>query len=204
MIAQAAPEYRGTSFIRFIARTAGATMVAVAVVSSIDLARAAELVPWTGAAPPGFTLPQFGAAPGSAIALASESGEAILVHFFASWCEPCREELPALQRLAERGHPGIKILAISVADVDAPLRRLLDATGVTFPVLMDRDRAVARSWDISALPSTVILDSRHTAWLIVESDFGWDALEPKQLTDRLTSTRNDLHAQQSLVTQGGQ
>ena len=156
-------------------------------------ASAADIRPWTGAAPSSFTLPQFGAPQSEPVALASQSGDTILVHFFASWCEPCRDELPALQRLAGRGAPSLKVLAVAVADNDAPLRRLIDATGVTFPVLMDRDRAVARAWSITTLPSTVILDSRHIARLIAESDVAWDSIAPTQ-----------LHAQHTQVTQGGQ
>lgn len=156
-------------------------------------ASAAEIRPWTAASPPVFTLPQLGAPPSRPIALTDQSGDTILVHFFASWCEPCRDELPALQRLAGRGAPGLKVLAVAVADSDAPLRRLIDATGVTFPVLMDRDRAVARAWSITTLPSTVVLDSRHAARLIAESDVAWDTIAPTQ-----------LRAQHTKVTQGGQ
>ena len=149
--------------------------------------------PWAGATPAAFTLPQFDAPQSQPVALADQSGETILVHFFASWCEPCREELPALQRLAGRGAPGLKVLAIAVADSEAPLRRLIEASGVTFPVLLDRDRAVARAWSITTLPSTVVLDARHTARSIVESDVAWDGITPTQ-----------LHARQTQLTQGGQ
>ena len=98
--------------------------------------------------------------------------------------------------------PGLRVIAIAVADVDAPLRRLIEATGVTFPVLMDRDRAVARAWSISALPSTVILNAGHESRLIVESDFAWDTVDPKKLKERLASPRPHISIQQSLITQG--
>ncbi len=178
-------------------------MVAAAVFLFVMPARAADIVPWTAPPPPSFTLPQFGSAPGAPMALAEQSGDTLLVHFFASWCESCRDELPALKRLAVRGAPDVKVIAIAVADVDAPLRRLIGATGVTFPVLMDRDRAVARAWSIAALPSTVILDRHHIARLIVESDVAWDAIDPKQLKERLASPQPHVPVQQSLITQGG-
>ena len=156
-------------------------------------APAADIRPWIGTPPPAFTLPQFDAPQSQPIALADQGGDTILVHFFASWCEPCRAELPALQRLASRGAPGLRVVAIAVADNDAALRRLIDATGVTFQVQADRDRTTARAWSITTLPSTVILDSRHIARLIVESDVAWDSITPTQ-----------LQAQHTQVTQGGQ
>lgn len=203
MVSHTAPGSRGVKGIRSIATRTGATFVAAAFVLCSGPIDAAELAPWTQASPPTFALPQFGAAQAPAIALAAQTGDAVLVHFFASWCEPCREELPALGRLASRGAPGLKVVAIAVADVDAPLQRLLDTTGVTFPVLMDRDRAVARAWSISTLPSTVILDARHEPRLISEGDFAWDGIEPKQLIERLSPPRRNARVQQSLVTQGG-
>ena len=199
----AAPESRGVTGFRSIATRTGATFVAAAFVLCSGPIVAAELAPLTLASPPIFALPHFDVAQVPAIALAAQTGDAVLVHFFASWCEPCREELPALGRLASRGAPSLKVLAIAVADVDAPLRRLLDSTGVTFPVLMDRDRAVARAWSISTLPSTVILDARHEPRLISEGDFAWDTIEPKQLIERLSPPHRNAHVQQSLVTQGG-
>lgn len=180
----------------------GAALAAAIVVVVFAPARAAELTSWTAPPPPAFDLPQFGAPAGATFSLSRQVGDAILVHFFASWCEPCRDELPALKRLSDRGAPGLKVVAIAVADNDSPLRRLLDETGVTFPVLKDQDRAVARAWSISALPSTVILDTRHRARLIVDSDFAWDTIEPKQLIDRLSLPKEDV-SQQSSVTQGG-
>jgi len=165
-------------------------------------ARAAGPVLWTEPPPPAFNLPRFGAPAGATVNLNAQRGDAILVHFFASWCEPCRDELPALKRLSERGAPGLTVVAIAVADNDLRLRRLLDEIGVTFPVLIDSDRAAARAWSISALPSTVILDARHQARLIVESDFAWDTIDPKQLTESLSLPQKDA-SQQSSVTQGG-
>lgn len=181
---------------------AGAAIAAAVVLVMPASARAADLVPWTEPSPPAFDLAQIGAPNAATFSLGSQRGDVILVHFFASWCEPCRDELPALQRLAESGAPDLKVVAVAVADTDSRLRRLLDEAGVSFPVLVDRDRAVARAWSISALPSTVVLDARHRARLIVESDFAWDTIEPKQLIGRLSRPEKKV-LQQSSVTQGG-
>jgi len=220
VIVFAAPESRGELFFRAIARRAAATVVAVGVgafyasaaslsatLPSAAIAGAPDaeaLRAWTAPAPPPVILPAFGAPQGATFSVAGESADAIVLHFFASWCEPCREELPALKRLSERGAPRLKVVAVAVADNEGGLRRVIEATGVTFPVLMDRDRAVARAWSIAALPSTVILDSRHAPRLLAETDVAWDGIEPRQLLDRLSAAENNVHVQQPTKNQGRQ
>ncbi len=127
---------------------------------------------------PAFTLDRLvpEQAPPAPLHLAVLKGRVVLVHFFATWCEPCREELPLLARLAERfaGRP-VTIIAVDVGEVDARVRRFLTETPVPFDVLMDRDRAVSKAWRISGLPSTVVLDANLRSRLMAEGDVDWDA-----------------------------
>ena len=118
-------------------------------------AAAAELQRWTGGAQPIFSLPN---TTGANVALETARGHVVLVHFFATWCEPCREELPALNRLAARAGGNVKVLAIAVADADQRVQRFFEAIPVDFPVLLDRDRAVAKAWQVATLPTTFVLD----------------------------------------------
>jgi thiol-disulfide isomerase/thioredoxin len=123
---------------------------------------------------------------GSALDLNALHGRVVIVHFFATWCEPCREELPALQRLAARsGKPPVTVIAIAVADPELRVRRFLHATPVDFPVVLDQDRAVAKAWDISELPSTVILDPELRPRLAAEGDFAWDQIDSHTLVEML-------------------
>ncbi|MEP9378180.1 TlpA disulfide reductase family protein [Aquabacter sp. CN5-332] len=137
------------------------------------------LQPYEGPAPD-FTLDRLAAeqAPPEKIQLADLRGRIVLVHFFATWCEPCREELPALARFAERfaGRP-VVIIAVDVEEVDARVRRFLAETPVPFAVLMDRDRAVTKAWQVSALPSTVVLDADLRPRFMAEGDVDWDRRE---------------------------
>lgn len=98
----------------------------------------------------------------------------MLLHFFATWCEPCVAEMASLQQLARRTRDRpLAILAINVAEVDLRVRAFFDRHPVDFPVVLDRDRAVTRAWGVSALPSTVVLDAGLQPRLVVEGDLDW-------------------------------
>ncbi len=138
-------------------------------------AAAAELQRWSGGAQPIFSLPN---TTGANVALEAARGHVVLVHFFATWCEPCREELPALDRLAARANGSVKVLAIAVAD--PRVQRFFATTPVDFPV--DRDRAVAKAWQVATLPTTFVLDAALRPRFVVETDYAWDSLDLKELT----------------------
>ena len=106
----------------------------------------------------------------------------MLVHFFATWCEPCREELPALNRLTARAGGSVKVLAIAVADADRSVQRFFETMPVDFPILLDRDRAVAKAWSVATLPTTFVLDASLQPKFVVETDFAWDTIDPGNLT----------------------
>jgi thiol-disulfide isomerase/thioredoxin len=118
---------------------------------------------------------------GADVALESARGHVVVVHFFATWCEPCREELPALNRLVARGNGNVKVLAVAVADADRTVARFFEKTPVDFPVVLDRDRAVAKAWQVVTLPTSFVLDASLQPRLVVESDYAWDTVDPNNL-----------------------
>jgi thiol-disulfide isomerase/thioredoxin len=142
-------------------------------------ATAGELQRWSGGQQPAFSLPTIG---GATAALETVRGHAVLVHFFATWCEPCREELPALNRLAARAGGNVTVLAIAVADADRSVQHFFTTVPVDFPVLLDRDRTVAKAWNVATLPTTFVLDRSLQPKFVVESDFAWDTIDPGKLT----------------------
>jgi hypothetical protein len=100
-----------------------------------------------------------------------------------------------LRRLVARAEPGsLTVLAISVAEVDLRVQRFLQIIPVNFPVLLDHDRAVAKAWKISTLPSTVSLDSNLKPRLVVEADFAWDQIAPGVLIDKIKPARASTNA----------
>ncbi|MGE3066471.1 MAG: TlpA disulfide reductase family protein [Hyphomicrobiaceae bacterium] len=120
---------------------------------------------------PEFTLPVLD---GSPMRLTAAASPVVLVHFFATWCEPCREELSSLVRLVADTPPHeLTVLAVNVAEVPARVRRFIEATPVNFPILLDADRAVTRAWNVSTLPTTFVLGRDRTPRLFVEGDLDW-------------------------------
>jgi thiol-disulfide isomerase/thioredoxin len=181
-----APEVRGTSQLEIRRSKTWRRKVVVALCCAGAFffftvlpprAKAAELRPWT--AQRTFSLPAF---VGANVPLGVARGHIVLVHFFATWCESCREELPALNRLEARANGKVTVLAIAVADADQRVQRFFAAMPVKFTVLLDRDRAVAKAWGVATLPTTFVLDTDLRPRLVVESDFAWDTLDPGSLT----------------------
>ena len=132
---------------------------------------------------------------GRSRALAAESGRPVLVHFFATWCEPCKAELGSLRRFTEQRADQVRVLAVNVGEVPGRVRRFLEDTPVNFPVLLDADRAVAKSWAVVGLPTTVVLDKNLNPRLAVTGDLDWTNSDVGAEIDRaLASTPNPRDA----------
>jgi peroxiredoxin len=147
-----------------------------------------EAPPWTDGKP-SFVLDDL---TGARHDLSDSSGRLVLVHFFATWCEPCREELPALQRLLERSREsGLAIFAVSVGEPDARVRRFFEPMPTNFPIVLDRDRAASKTWRVQMLPTTYVLDRELKPRLVVEGEFHWDRVTGEQLLDTAPPVRQD-------------
>ena len=108
-----------------------------------------------GAAAPDFTLPD---ASGKQISLSDFEGQVVLINFWASWCGPCREEMPLLDELAQRYEPlGFTMLGVNVEEDSTLADKFLAGTPVNFPILYDRENSVSKKYDVIAMPSTVIV-----------------------------------------------
>jgi thiol-disulfide isomerase/thioredoxin len=110
-----------------------------------------------------------------------------IVHFFATWCEPCLAEMPSLRRFSKRvGASSVRVLAVSVAEPDLRVRRFVQSAPFLFPILLDRDGAARRAWQVSNLPTTVVIDSQLKQRLVIEREFDWDSVEPGLLVEMIT------------------
>jgi thiol-disulfide isomerase/thioredoxin len=114
--------------------------------------------------------------------LADHTGKVVLVHFWATWCPPCIQEVPSLQRLYERSGPhGLEILAVDVGESGDRAREFLNDKAVDFPVLIDGDGATMRRWGVRAFPTTLVLDRAHRIRYAVFGAFDWDTEEATEV-----------------------
>ncbi|MBN8443277.1 MAG: TlpA family protein disulfide reductase [Thauera sp.] len=106
-------------------------------------------------------------------ALDAVRGQAVIVNFWASWCGPCRNEMPALVELDER-EPGVALVTVAVADRAADTRRFLaDYLIENTVVVADPDQGIARAWNARMIPTTYVLDARHQARYRVVGEADW-------------------------------
>jgi peroxiredoxin len=139
---------------------AGSWVIAAIVVAAIGFALWSSTgVPdpvGRGSVAPEFTLPD---RPGGAeTSLASLRGQVVLLNFWATWCEPCQREMPAMQRLHEKLAPaGLKLLAVSVDDTGEAVDEFRTRLGLTFPILWDPEQHVANAYQTYRFPETLLI-----------------------------------------------
>ncbi len=96
---------------------------------------------------------------GKAATLSSWRGEVILVNFWATWCPPCREELPSMERLYQSlKTSGLVLLAVSSSEKPSTVHAFLDKNPLRVPVLLDTTGAVASQYGVQAFPTTYLID----------------------------------------------
>ena len=97
---------------------------------------------------------------GKDVSLSSLKGKAILINFWATWCPPCRAEMPALNKLFKEYHDkGFAVIAVSTDRNTSSVKNFLVKTPVDFPVLLDSDGRVSRQFKVFSLPTSFLLDT---------------------------------------------
>lgn len=94
------------------------------------------------------------------VTLADLRGGPALINFWASWCDPCREEAPELERLSRSLPRGARLVGVDYTDQAGPARAFIESYGWTFPVLSDPDGIFGARYHFTGLPSTVAIDAR--------------------------------------------
>jgi peroxiredoxin len=96
---------------------------------------------------------------GENLRLSEYRGDVVLINFWASWCGPCRQEMPVLSALHDKYSAlGFTVLGVNVESDSGKARKLLQQLPVSFPVVFDHDSVVSREYDVVAMPSTVLVD----------------------------------------------
>ncbi len=113
---------------------------------------------------------------GRTFRLSEQRGKIVFINFWATWCPPCREEMPALERLYERTkHTGVEMLAISVDADPASITPFLGEQPFTFTVGLDPKMSVANTYGVRGLPASFIVDREGNLAAIAFGPRAWDS-----------------------------
>jgi peroxiredoxin len=119
-------------------------------------------LPVMAAAPSGpapqFTLPAKG---GGTVDLSKYKGQVVMINFWASWCGPCRQEMPLLEDIYKKYNKlGFTLVGVNVEPDSKAADDWLKQTPVSFPVGYDKDSKVSSAYNVSGMPTTVIIDRK--------------------------------------------
>jgi thiol-disulfide isomerase/thioredoxin len=98
---------------------------------------------------------------GKNIRLAEQRGQVVMLNFWASWCGPCRQEMPLLDGLYKRySGAGFQFYGVNVEEDNTDAKKLLKDLGVSFPVLFDPESKASKLYNVEAMPTTVLIDRK--------------------------------------------
>jgi thiol-disulfide isomerase/thioredoxin len=160
------------------------TLVAIICLLLSPLAGSRELSPYS--IQPGsavFDLPDL---QGKQHTLEDYRGQVVLVNFWASWCPPCIQEMPALKRLRQKlnGQP-FEILSINVGEQKYKVWKFVKLVNFDLPVLLDTRKDTFNAWDSSVLPTSFLLDKQGSVRYRVQGDTEWDSENVSALIEAL-------------------
>lgn len=114
----------------------------------------------TGQEAPDFVLKS---AAGTNLRLSEYRGDVVMINFWATWCGPCRQEMPLLDDLYNRyQRVGFNLLGVNIDDDSGRAMQMVDELGVTFPVLFDEKKEVSKLYQVQAMPVTILVDRHGT------------------------------------------
>ena len=112
--------------------------------------------PLLGGPAPAFELGEVSG--GGKQSLAAHAGKVVIVDFWATWCEPCRQSFPAYQKLLSELGPGLVVIGISQDDDAKGIPAFVSDTGVKFPIVWDDGKSVAKAYDPPTMPTAFVID----------------------------------------------
>ena len=137
----------------------------------VSLAGAQELRPWKGGATPPLAMRDLD---GVQHRLQDYRGKVVLVNFWATWCEPCRDEMPSMQQLRQKlaGRP-FEVLAINLAESEQKVEEFLRRFPLDFTIMLDRNSEARREWKVKVLPTSFVIAPDGRIRYSVVGDLDW-------------------------------
>lgn len=125
---------------------------------------------------------------GETVRLSTLKGKVVLVNFWASWCAPCRAEMPSMERLWKKmDRENFNLLAINAGQEKSDIAKFFFSLRkpITFPVLLDEQSSASQYWPIKALPVTFILDREGRVAYVSHGAKRWDSKKVRQVLQQL-------------------
>ena len=143
----------------------------------------AELKRWSGGPTPGLAATDLA---GRSVDLKALRGRVVVVNFWATWCDPCKEEMPSLQRLRERmsGRP-LEVLTVNYGEFREKIAPYVERQGITLPVLLDTQKDTAKGWKVGGLPMTFVIDAKGRVRYSVYGERDWSDEKTVKLVESL-------------------
>jgi cytochrome c biogenesis protein CcmG/thiol:disulfide interchange protein DsbE len=118
--------------------------------------------------------------------IAKLRGKVVLVNFWATWCEPCRDEMPSIEKLkAKLADQPFEVLAVNVDEPEARVRAFLEKTPLALTVVLDPGKAVTKSWNARILPASYLIGREGRVRYTVTGEIDWSS-------ERATSMVNEM------------
>jgi peroxiredoxin len=149
----------------------------------LSFAAAADIV---GQPAPDFALRSM---QGPSMRLSEHLGEVVIINFWATWCGPCRQEMPLLDELyGKYQRAGLVMLSVNIDENAEPAIEMARTLKISYPVLFDTRKAVSRAYDVSAMPVTVLVDREGVVRYVSE---GYKPGYEKRYTEKLRELLNE-------------
>lgn len=166
------------------------TLIAISLLSVLSLAGIDDSLASsdTGKVAPVFELKDL---EGKKVSLTDFKGKVILLNFWATWCAPCKAEMPSLENLySNLKSKGLVVIGVAVDNSEKTVSSFIKEKGITFPILLDKGKEVSfDDYGVIGLPVTFLIDKKG---IIVDKVFGerqWDSVEIKEKIKRLLEGR---------------
>jgi peroxiredoxin len=122
---------------------------------------------------------------GKSVKLSDFKGKAVMLNFFATWCPPCRAEMPTMEAAYEASKDkGFVILAVNLGEPNVTVTQFMEKMGVTFPVVIDENDRVSKLYDIVPLPTSYFIDKNGNVYAKTTGEIKKEQLN--QLIQQLT------------------
>lgn len=127
-----------------------------------------------GRAAPAFTLE---ALDGGQVRIEQLRGRVVLINFWATWCEPCRTEVPELQKFADRYGDKVTLLGINLREPVDTIKSFREQYGMRYPILLDRQGRVAERYRLRAVPESWFIDPNGVARIYHQGPLTFEQME---------------------------